>query len=432
MTPHLQRATLLIDQGRFELAEKELAAAMAQEPEDSLAHGCMALCLLARQAYDRAAEFAQRAIHLRPDAPWGYYVSAVVWRERNYLDKAEAFIREAVALDPQDPDYRAVLGGIKHQQGDWEAARLAAEDALALDAEHIAALNLRAESLRKLGRTLDAHRDLENALRVNPDSAETHAALGWTYLQDGQRRPAEKHFREALRLDPESEWARQGVLESLRAYNPVYRPLLKYFIWMQSLGRGAQWGVILGGYFGYRILGGMAEANPALAPWLMPLIVLYIVFAAATWLGQPLMNLALRLHPFGRLALSRDERIGSNWIGGFLAAGLTALGASYCWPEAASLFLVAIALLLMVIPLATMFNLSAPQPRRIALLYTLAVGACGVVFVAGAMLGPLWIGDEGNERTLLLLLGATSNGLLWGAVLAPLATNILCSITWKK
>ena len=327
-----------------------------------------------------------------------------------------------------------MLGGIKHRQGDWEAARQAAETALAIDAEHVAALNLRAESLRKLGRTQDAHQELQNALRVNPDSADTHATLGWTYLQNGQRRKAEKHFREALRLDPESEWARQGVLESLRAYNPVYRPLLKFFHLdaeprhARAVGRDPR-----------RICrlpraGRLANANPALRPWLMPLIVLYIVFVAATWLGQPLMNLALRLHPFGRLALSRDERIGSNWIGGFLAAGLAALAASYGWPDSESLFILAVVLLLMVIPLATMFVLPpSSQPRKIALLYTLAVGACGLAVLAVLGRDALWPPqNEAEFARSLSFFTAAFNVLVWGAILSPLATNILCSITWKK
>ena len=56
-----------------------------------------------------------------------------------------------------------------------------------------------------------------------------------------------------------------------------------------------------------------------------PLLVAYLAFALGTWFAGPLANLSLRLHPFGRLALARDERIASSWIGGFLLAAVASI-----------------------------------------------------------------------------------------------------------
>jgi tetratricopeptide (TPR) repeat protein len=430
MTPRLQRATLLIDQNRYELAERELSAAMADDPNDGFTHACMAICLLARQQYDQATELAERAVHLNPEMPMGHAVLAMIWQKRNYLDKAEAAIREAIALAPHEADFQAQLGNIKYHQDDWEAARQAAEAALMLNPEHIEALNLRAEALRKLGRTQDARAELQNALRLNPDSADSHAVLGWNYLQQGDRKNATKHFREALRLNPESEWARQGVLETLRSYNPVYRPLLKFFLFIQTLGRRGQWGVILGAYIVYRVLLAVADANPAWKPYIMPLVIAYIVFAIGTWIGRPLMNLALRLHPLGRLALSRDERIASNWIGGFLVGGLAALAIGiFVHPLLIS---VAVVLILMVIPLAAMFGLREPRARRAVMVYTLLVGACGTVFVAVSAVS-LFMTEKQFENSAVASLGEMGFwGLVLGALVSPLAGNILASISWKR
>jgi tetratricopeptide (TPR) repeat protein len=430
MTPQLQRATLLIDQHRYDLAERELSAAMAEDPNDAFTHACMAICLLARQQYDQATELAERAVHLNPEMPMGHSVLAMIWQKRNYHEKAEASIREAIALAPHDPDFQAQLSNIKYHQNDWEAARQAAEAALALNPEHIDALNLRAESLRKLGRTQDARVELQNALRLNPDSADSHAVLGWNYLQQGDRKNATKHFREALRLDPESEWARQGALETLRSYNPIYRPLLKYFLWMQSLGSRAQWGVIIGAYVVFQVLRNLANSNPAWEPYIMPLLLLYAVFAVGTWIGRPLMNLALRLHPLGRLALSREERIAANWIGGFLFCGLAALAGAFLY--SAVLVNAALALLLMIIPLAAMFNVHEPKARLAAIAYTILVGLCGAVFVAGTVLSR----DVPNgelDRSLARALGNLGfMGLILGVFVSPIMSNIIASIRWKR
>jgi tetratricopeptide (TPR) repeat protein len=430
MTPRLQRASLLIDQHRYELAEQELTAAMAEEPNDGFAHACMAICLLARKQYDQATELAQRAIHLDPEMPMGHAVLAMVWQQRNYLDKAEASIREAIALAPHAADYQAQLSNIKYHQGDWDAARQAAEAALAINPEHIEAINLRAESLRKLGRTQDARVELQNALRLNPDSADSHAVLGWNYLQQGDRKMATQHFREALRLNPDSEWARQGVLETLRSYNPIYRPLMRYFLWMQTLGNRAQWGVIIGAYVVFQVLRNLANANPGWEPYIMPLLVLYAVFAVGTWIGRPIMNLALRLHPLGRLALSREERVAANWIGGFLFCGLAALAGAIFY--SAVLINAALALLLMIIPVAAMFNVREPRARWLALAYTVVVGLCGAMFVVGAALSPGAPKGEIDDSLAHAIGNLGFIGLILGVFISPIMSNIIASISWKK
>src|SRR6185436_9021657 len=111
-----------------------------------------------------------------------------------------------------------------------------------------------------------------------PENAFTHANQGWTYLNKGEPKKALEHFRESLRLDPANEWARHGIVEALKARNIIYAVMLKYFLWMARLSRGARWGIILGGYFGIQLLASMARSNPAIAPWILPLRILYITF----------------------------------------------------------------------------------------------------------------------------------------------------------
>ena len=60
-----ERARLLIGQRRFELAERELCMALAQQPNDPMAHSLMAFCLTAREQYETAAN-SMRAMQL----PW--------------------------------------------------------------------------------------------------------------------------------------------------------------------------------------------------------------------------------------------------------------------------------------------------------------------------------------------------------------------------
>src|SRR5690606_32575690 len=137
------------------------------------------------------------------------------------------------------------------------------------------------------------------------------------------------HFRESLRLDPTNDWAKAGLVEGLKASNFIYAWMLRYFLWMQGLSPGARWGIILGGYFGSRMLNGLAKANPALAPWVFPILLLYIVFAVMTWLAAPIFNLLLFLHPLGRHALGTDQKAQASWVGACLAIALGAVAAAF-------------------------------------------------------------------------------------------------------
>ncbi|MDP8921430.1 MAG: tetratricopeptide repeat protein [Chloroflexota bacterium] len=52
---------------------------------------------------------------------------------------------------------------------------------------------------------------MDRALMLAPEDGQTHANRGWLALRRGERALALAHLREALRLDPESEAARQGL-----------------------------------------------------------------------------------------------------------------------------------------------------------------------------------------------------------------------------
>jgi tetratricopeptide (TPR) repeat protein len=57
----------------------------------------------------------------------------------------------------------------------------------------------------------------ELALARDPGSAAAHAALGQAQLLRGEPAAAERHLREALRLDPELEVARRGLAQAQAA-----------------------------------------------------------------------------------------------------------------------------------------------------------------------------------------------------------------------
>jgi tetratricopeptide (TPR) repeat protein len=397
LNAHLQRGLLLMQQNRNELAEQELRQSLAEEPQSAVAHAFLADCLCNQEKFSEATDEARQAIHLEPDLPFAHYVHARILSDRNYDDEALAAIREAVRLDPSDADYCAFEAGLLIDRKQFQEALSAAERGLQNDPEHVASTNMRAMALRSLGREDEGHATLATALKKSPESAVTHANQGWALLQDGRPKEALEHFKEALRLDPENDWAKSGIVEALKARNFIYAIFLKYLFFMSRLSRGAQWGIIIGGYVGNNILRSVARSNPTLDPWIMPIRILYLAFVILTWTAHPLFDLLLRLNRFGRLALTREQIVASNWIGSTLALALLCLAGMFLTTAKVAFLLAALVFAGLIIPLAATFRMARGWPRQVMAAYTAAMALAGL-FAVSAHLG-------GDKQTASAVLG---------------------------
>lgn len=395
-TGGLERSTLLLEQGRFDLAEKELRRRLTEDHQDSLAHALLAFCLMKQERLPEAEREAREAVALDPDEAFSHYRLGQVLNHRDRPDQAAAAFQEAIRLDPEDADYPAALASIRVQQRRWDEALAAAEQGLQLDPDHDGCTNLRAMILTHTGKTDEAHSTLDGALARDPDNAFTHANRGWTLLRESRPVQAIEHFREALRLDPSMEYARIGIVEAMKARNPIYRPILRFFLWMGSLqGRSQMW-MIFGLFFGMRLLRQVARSQPSLAPFLYPVIFLYLAFVLLTWVADPLFNLLLRLDRFGRLALSREQLQASNWFGAVLGLALVALAAGLV-TGSEPLLLVALGAAALILPVTAIFRCQPGWPRRIMAGYTaLLVLLMSVALYSGEIAGFLGVALLGS------------------------------------
>jgi tetratricopeptide (TPR) repeat protein len=411
MSAHLQRGLVLFRQSRYDLAEKELRLALAEEPDSPQAHAFLALCLNEREEFAGATEEARQAVAGAPEWPTAHWILAQVYVARNRLDEAERAAREALRLDPDDADHYAMLARIHLGRRDWSKALECAEGGLAVDAEDVECGNLRAMALTRLGRTQEAAAAVEAALAREPENALAHANLGWNYLHQGNHTKALEHFREALRIDPTHDYAKMGLVEALKARYLIYRLILPYFLWMGRQSARLQWAIILGLFFGQRALSALARANPALEPWVKPLLIAYFVFAVMTWVSSPLFNLLLRLNKYGRYALSPDQRRGSTLFGVMLVPALASL-AFWAVTGSALGMLASLYFGLLLLPVTAIFRCGDGWPRWVMVLYTLALAA---LMPAALVVGPV---DPDLGANLVI-------AFAWGSVLSGFAANFL-------
>ena len=402
---------MLYEQGRYADAEKVLRETLLANAEDAEAHALLAGCLLQRDAFDEAEREARTAIGLDPEDASGFHMLGMVELARNDPKAAQTSFERALELCPWESGLHHLLGEVHFAKKRWQQALDCAEQGLEFDAEDIDCQNLRVRALVQLGRPAEANQEISDALRREPHNADSHATNGWTLLHASKPRPAIEHFKEALRLDPEHEFARAGIVEALKARNPIYGLMLRYFLWMERLA-GKAFVLILVAFVLYRVALNYAKKDPEIGQWLWWVIYAYWGFVAMTWLAVPFFNLLLRLHPLGRHALSSEQKRDSTLVGSVL---LTVASLFVWWRWQGSLFSFIAFVDSAFLGVAIVAYTSVPRgwPRKVLLGFVAAV-VCGIGVQWGILTGQ---GDESRSLIAAQFRAWTAVAALWVSML---------------
>ncbi|MBX9690471.1 MAG: tetratricopeptide repeat protein [Candidatus Obscuribacterales bacterium] len=302
MNIHYERATNLYDNRRFEMAEKELYQALAEDPEDHLAYRMLALTLFALTKYEAALMNAEKAISLDPEDAHSHYVlSLVLAKQKKYRD-AERAIDEAKELSPQEALYHVEDAYLALCQGLSFEAQSKIRHALSLDPNDERALRILALATEQSGDTKSAISYTEEALKLAPESEHSQALMGRLLLNEKKTAAALIHYREALRINPTLDWAREGYMKALNSRNPLYGFIL-----------GVCW---------------FADQPPRLVfghPFVIAAMLCFwlIMMLSANILNQiskHLLTMFMRFDPVAVEALDPQEIKQSNFLAGWLAA----------------------------------------------------------------------------------------------------------------
>ena len=393
----ISKVDILIQQKKYAEAERALQDLLAQDPHNPRFLALLAEVYLQQDKPDEANRIIDQAIGLSPDVPYLFYIKARVALQQDKLQEAENHIGESIRLDPYDADYPAMLANIKLARKKYAEALEIANRALEIDPENLLALNTRSTALLKLDRKEESFQTIEGALREDPNNAYTHTNYGWGLLEKGDYKKAKEHFKEALQNDPNSPFAQAGLLEAIKASNPVYRLFLKYAFFMGNLASRYQWAVIIGFYFGMKALRAVARNSPALQPYLTPLIIALALIAFSTWVINPIGNLFLRFNKYGQLLLDRNERMSSNFVAGSFA--LFVLGMLLYFAGQDDKFLtIAVFGFAMMLPFGVMFSPS--KNRYILKIYAAVMAIIGVA----AIIGTFSSGEMFNSMTSIFIM----------------------------
>ncbi len=212
----LQRAAHLLELRRFEQAQAELAALVAENPGDADASRLMVVACLGRGQVDAALEWARYGLASAPDDPLLHLVHSQALCESGSYRPASRAAAEAIRLQPDAAAAHQCLAySLAHRVGHHARALRAAHEGLRLAPDDSASWHAVGYVLHSKDRA-GARAAYEQALAIDPTNALSQLNLATV---DVRRTPfaALDTVTTVLASDPTSPHARRALTGSLDA-----------------------------------------------------------------------------------------------------------------------------------------------------------------------------------------------------------------------
>jgi tetratricopeptide (TPR) repeat protein len=261
----LDRVEVLCDLERWMEAGELAGRVLGADPENHTAWCLLARCHLGLDQPEKALAAAHRAASLAPDEEWPHRLASFATSRLGRHDEAVKAAREAVRLEPGFWQTHARLAGAagQHAHGKAEAAQ-AADRALTLAPNEPQVQLIYGSIAASQGRREVAERAYRRALELDPQSSGAHHLLASLQLRrrtglSGLAKAA-TGFATALSTDPSAQVSRHSLELTLRVF----------------LGRAAYF-LFVTAYLGQLFVGRSGLSARAIPVLLLALPVLFII-----------------------------------------------------------------------------------------------------------------------------------------------------------
>jgi tetratricopeptide (TPR) repeat protein/transglutaminase-like putative cysteine protease len=195
------RGLMAEHRGRLEESIAAFTTAIEIEPNNSFAFGHRAEVYRRSGDYERALADAARAIELQPSFTGMYILRARALHATGRAAEAAAQAAALVEANPQDAGAHVTAALLYDAFGSRDEASRAIERAIALRSEpssYVVRSELRPQEDRNARRA-----DIEAALRLDPRSAQAHAAMARLSAEGGDHEAAIRSWTAAIEAEPE-------------------------------------------------------------------------------------------------------------------------------------------------------------------------------------------------------------------------------------
>ena len=315
---NLQRGQVLRESGRYKDACTFLREAIQADPQEPQPYLELALALSELPGGKaESLRAAERSVALAPNSAHFIGYHAYILSHFGAYQEALRVAESALRIDPNRHIALLARANAFTKTGQWLAAEQGARRMLALNAEDTGALNLLAQALRFQGRHKESREVVVQILARVPEDAFAQTNAGFEALNSDDHERANRHFVNALRINPHSDNARRGLLQSLRARMWFYRVNLKVIDFFNNIKKKS---VFIRALFLFMLV---VTGGLFIFFWLLYLLLAFTL--------QPVSNFFLLFEPTGRRALTRKERAWAVFTGVAAFLLLVLFAASRHW-----------------------------------------------------------------------------------------------------
>ena len=194
---------LLLSHDKLDEATRLNDAILKNTPRDTGARIIRATMLNSQGKFDEAARILEDALRDAPEDAHGHYQLGLTLAKTGSLTRAEQEWRQAGKLAPQMNEVQLALAQLARMKGDRKLLADTAEQLIRNRPSDPRGYILRAESETEgtPAQRVMAQADLNQAIKIAPESALGYSAMGNFLSRQGKNAEAQKYYEQALDRD---------------------------------------------------------------------------------------------------------------------------------------------------------------------------------------------------------------------------------------
>ncbi len=170
-------------------------------------HFTYALIFLERGYFDQALTFCRLALEKEPQSAEVHYLLGMTYLKKEMPNQARGNFERALKFPPAYPDTWSNawnnLGMLAAQAGQDDEAIKNLQEAIRQNPNNVIVLDNLGSVYRRQGRWAEAQAALESALQVDPEDADANYGLGMVFAQQNNGAQAYQYLTKALQIRPE-------------------------------------------------------------------------------------------------------------------------------------------------------------------------------------------------------------------------------------
>jgi len=210
MSAHRERAEAAAALKRWDTVIEEAKRAIGEEPRQGGGYALLAQGLHAKGQGAAALEAANEGLRVAPHSEWLHRLRAAICNDQGALDAALASVTESLRLAPENASGHGLAAKIHNNRRETAKARDAIRRAIELDAD-VAWLHRTAGDIELSIDAAEAERHYREAVRIDPRDAVAVNNLGVALERLGRDEEAAFAYRSAVLIDPTMSVAKRNT-----------------------------------------------------------------------------------------------------------------------------------------------------------------------------------------------------------------------------